>query len=88
MKTHYKLGKYHKVADHLYRYSATTKYYAVFKWDGKTKWIPLETTDRELAARRVKEEIAKYKKTDPKSSSWTMRELASLHLKVSCLLVD
>ena len=49
-KQHYKLGKYARVADHLYRYSATKKYYAVFKCNGKTKWVsPLNTTDRELA---------------------------------------
>ena len=32
---HYKLGSYSRVADHLYRYSATKKYYAVFKFGGK-----------------------------------------------------
>ncbi len=48
-KQHYKLGKYARVADHLYRYSATKKYYAVFKCNGKTKWVALNTTDRELA---------------------------------------
>ena len=63
-KQHYKLGAYHRVADHLYRYSATLKYYAVFKLHGKTKWVSLETTDRKLASRRVREEIEKYKKTD------------------------
>jgi hypothetical protein len=42
------------------------KYYAVFKFNGKTKWIPLDATDRELAGRKVKEGIAKHKKTDPK----------------------
>ncbi len=40
---HYKLGAFHRVADHLYRYSATKKYYAVFKQDCKTKWVPLNT---------------------------------------------
>src|SRR5881397_1650635 len=66
---HYKLGQYRRVADNLYRYSATKKYYAVFKANGKTKWISLDTTDRELATRKLKEEIAKYKKTDPKAST-------------------
>ena len=64
-KTHRKLGTYHRVADHLYRYSITRKYYAVFKFHGKTKWIPLKTTDRELAGRRLREEVEKFKRTDP-----------------------
>src|SRR6185369_1036639 len=55
-RQHYKLGAYRRVADHLYRYSANKKYYAVFKFNGKTKWIQLATTDRELAGRKVKEE--------------------------------
>ena len=55
------------------------KYYAVFKFNGKTKWIPLGTTDRELAGRKVKEEIAKHKKTDPKASTMTLKALLSLY---------
>jgi hypothetical protein len=55
MPQHYRLGEYHRVADHLYRYSATKKYYAVFKSNGKTKWIPLNTADRQVAGRKVKE---------------------------------
>ena len=58
-KRHYKLGAFHRVAEHLFCYSVTKKYYAVFKCNGKTRWISLKTTDRELAGRRVKEEIAK-----------------------------
>ncbi len=42
-------------------------YYAVFKCSGKTKWISLETADRELATRKLKEDIEKFKKTNPKS---------------------
>jgi len=78
-RDHYKLGKFRRVADHLYRYSATKKYYAVFKFNGKTKWIPLDTTDRELAGRKVKEEIAKHKKTDPKASTMTLGALLTLY---------
>ncbi|MGA2174408.1 MAG: hypothetical protein ABSH38_05430 [Verrucomicrobiota bacterium] len=40
-KAHYKLGSFSRVAQHLYRYSGTRKYYAVFKFGGKTKWISL-----------------------------------------------
>ncbi len=76
---HYKLGRHVRVADHLYRYSTTKKYYAVFKCNGKTKWVPLNTTDRELAGRKLKEEIAKYKKTDPKAGTMTLEALLTLY---------
>ena len=76
---HYKLGSFRRVADKLYRYSSTKKYYAVFKFNGKTKWIPLDTTDRELAVRKVKEEIAKHKRTDPKASTMTLAALLELY---------
>jgi len=66
---HNKPGKYARVADHLYRYSATKKYYAVFKCNRKTKWVALNTTDWELAGRRLKDEIGKHKRTDPKTST-------------------
>ncbi len=81
MKTHYKLGSYSRVADNLYRYSSTRKYYGVFKCNGKTKWIPLETTDREFASRKLKEEIAKYRRTDPKASTMTLEALIELYLQ-------
>src|SRR5262249_12991072 len=76
---HYKLGRYSRVADHLYRYSATKKYYAVFKCNGKTKWIPLNTTDRELAGRKLKEEVVKYKRTDPRVSTMSLEALLKLY---------
>jgi len=76
---YYRLGKYHRVADHLYRYAATKKYYAVFKSNGKTKWIPLNTADRQVAGRKVKDEVAKYKKTDPKASTMTLEALVALY---------
>ena len=78
-KGHHKLGAFHRVAEHLYRYSATKKYYAVFKCNGKTRWISLNTTDRELAGRRVKEEIARHRKTDAKASSMTLSELLAIY---------
>jgi site-specific recombinase XerD len=55
------------------------KYYAVFKRNGKTKWIPLETTDRELAGRKAKEEIAKHKSTDSRTSAMTLGQLLFLY---------
>src|SRR4030095_5212659 len=80
-KPRYKLGSYSRVAANLYRYSSTKKYYAVFKCSGKTKWIPLETADRELATRKLKEEIAKFKKTDPKASTMTLATLLEIYLQ-------
>ena len=78
-KQHYKLGAYHRVADHLYRYSVTKKYYAVFKTNGKTKWIPLNTTDREFADRKLREEIEKHKKTDAKAGTMTLETLLDIY---------
>jgi len=76
---HYKLGSFSRVAEHLYRYSATKKYYVVFKFGGKTKWIPLNTTDRETAGRKAKEAMAKFKKTDPAASTMTLYNLLGLY---------
>jgi hypothetical protein len=78
-KPHHKLGSFARVADNLYRYSSTKKYYVVLKRSGKTKWIHLHTTDRELANRRLKEELARLKKTDPKTSSMTLNALLELY---------
>jgi hypothetical protein len=77
--SHQKLGKYSRVADHLYRYSVTRKYYAVIKVAGKTKWIPLNTTDREIASRNLKVELAKLKNTDPQKSKMTLASLLGLY---------
>jgi hypothetical protein len=65
---HYKLGSYSRVAEQLYRYLATKKYYAAFKFGGKTKWMPLDTTEREIAGRKAREEMAKFKKLIPPSA--------------------
>lgn len=78
-KGHHKLGAFQRVAEHLYRYSRTKKYYAVFKANGKTRWVSLNTTDRELAGRRVKEEIAKHRKTDAKANAMSLSELLALY---------
>lgn len=77
--SHQKLGTYSRVADHLYRYSVTKKYYAVLKVAGKTKWIPLNTTDREIAGRNLKTEITKLKNTDPQKSKITLAALLNLY---------
>ena len=78
-KRHYKLGTFHRVADNLYSYSVTKKYYAVFKSHGKTRWVSLKTTDRELAGRRLKEQITTHRNTDPKAGTMTLTELFALY---------
>jgi len=88
VQKHHTLRRYRRVADYLYRYSATKKYYAVFKFNGKTKWISLNTDDRELAGRRVREEIAKFKRTDPKASSMALEKLLALYEQSIAGLAD
>jgi hypothetical protein len=78
-KRHYKLGTFHRVADNLYSYSVTKKYYAVFKSHGKTRWVSLKTTDRELAGRRLKEQFTTHRNTDPKAGTMTLTELFALY---------
>jgi hypothetical protein len=77
-KAHYRLDSFSPVVQHLHRYSATRKYYVVFKFGGKTKWMPLNTTDREIAGRKAKEEMAKFKKTDPAANTMTSENLLGL----------
>ena len=74
-KAHSRSGKFRKVAEHLYRYSANKTYYAVFKQGGKRIWKSLETSDRELANRRLKEELGKRGKLDHKSGKMTLEQL-------------
>lgn len=78
-KRHYKLGTFNRVADNLYRYSVTKKYYAVSKSHGKTRWVSLKTTDGELAGRRLKEEVTKHRNTDPKARAMTLTDLFALY---------
>ena len=51
----------------------------------QTKWISLETTDRELAGRKLKEVIGQYKKPVSDDSE---RKLAALHEKIGELTVS
>jgi len=50
-------GQFRKVGENLYRYSSNEIYYAVFRVNGKLIWKSLETEDRELAKRKLKEEL-------------------------------
>ncbi len=45
----------------------------------QTKWISLNTTDREIAGRNLKVELAKLKNTDPQKSKMTLEALLGLY---------
>src|SRR5437660_8175904 len=72
-------GRFRKVGENLYRYSSNDVYYAVFRSHGKLIWKSLETDDRELANRKLKEEIEKYRKVDPSLRNLTLEELLKLY---------
>jgi hypothetical protein len=62
----YRLGAYHRLADHLHRYSATREYYVVSKLHGKTKWFFRDTTGQKFASRNLR------KKIESKKRPWTV----------------
>ena len=59
----------------LYRHSVNDRYYAVKKVNGKRKERSLETTDRKIAERRMKEWIADLGKVDSEVEKTTLKEL-------------
>ena len=52
------------VGENLYRYSSNHRYYAVFRVNGKLFWKSLAPADRELANRKLKDELEKQGKID------------------------
>ena len=78
---HAREGKFRKVGQDLYRYSANKNYYAVFRIGGKQIWRSLETADRELAERKLKAELEKRGRVDPRSGKMTVEELLKLYEK-------
>ena len=76
---HKRLGEFRKVGQNLFRYSANRVYYAVFKVTGKKIWKSLETADRELAQRRLKEELGKRGMIEPRHAGMNLAELLSLY---------
>lgn len=72
---HSRAGEFRKVGENLYRYSSSGVYYARFRNRGKSIHRSLQTTDRELAKRRLQEEIDKAAKVDLKLSKLTLAEL-------------
>ena len=74
-------GVFRKVGECLYRYSSNGVYYARFKADGKEIRRSLETTDRDLARRKLAEEKEKERQIDRSQGKLTLRELCDQWLK-------
>ena len=66
-ETHSRGGEFRRVGENLYRYSSSGVYYARFRLQGKEIRRSLKTTDRELAKRRLQEDVDKARKINPKS---------------------
>jgi integrase len=75
MSQHPRKGEFVRVAENLYRYSASKKYYAVFRRNRKLKWQSLGTTDRELAKRKLKDTLAKAGMVDARQENVTLAGL-------------
>jgi len=69
---------FHKVAECLYRHESSGIYYALVKRSGKQFRRSLQTTDRQLAARRLTEFREKTRRLEParEGSRMTLGELA------------
>ena len=63
-RNHQRKGEFRKVGENLYRYSSNHRYYAVFRVNGKLFWKSLAPADRELANRKLKDELEKQGKID------------------------
>ncbi|MCL4180059.1 MAG: hypothetical protein KJ072_20215 [Verrucomicrobia bacterium] len=63
---HSRAGESRKVAENLYRYSSNGIYYARFRFAGKEIQKSLKTDDRELARRRLRDELDRAEKVDLK----------------------
>jgi hypothetical protein len=60
---------------YLYRHSVNDVYYGIKKISGKRKEHSLETTDRKIAERKLKDWLQNLDKVDPKASKITLNEL-------------
>jgi integrase len=76
--THSQSGEFCRVAENLYRYSASGVYYARFRANGKEVRKSLRTVDRSLAKRRLTEELENASKVDAKIGKMTLEELLRL----------
>src|SRR5947209_7640806 len=59
----------------LYRHTPSGRYYGVKKLKGKKKERSLETTDRKIAERRLKDWIADLERVDPEVEKTTLKQL-------------
>ncbi|MGO8926304.1 MAG: tyrosine-type recombinase/integrase [Limisphaerales bacterium] len=78
MKSHSRKGRFVRVAENLYRYSASKTYYAVYRRHGKLAWKSLKTTDAELAKRKLKDQVAKAGRIDARQARMTLEALLRL----------
>jgi integrase len=78
-EAHSRTGEFRKVGENLYRYSSNGVYYARFRSKGKSIYRSLKTTDRELAKRKLNDEIAQASKIDPKLARMTLAEILRLY---------
>src|SRR5215471_20080941 len=76
-----KQGAFQKVGECLYRYSSNGVYYARIKTGGKEIRRSLETTDRDLAKRRLKVFKEQQSQIDRSKSRITLAELCDIHLR-------
>ena len=74
-------GVFQKVGECLYRYSSNAVYYARIKVNGKEIRRSLETTDRDLAKRRLSALKDEQTQIDHSKSKLTLRELCDQFLK-------
>jgi integrase len=79
MSLHPRKGEFAKVAENLYRYSTNKKYYAVFRRQGKLKWKSLETADREIAKRKLKDVLALAGTIDARQENLTLAGLIATY---------
>jgi integrase len=78
-KAHTRAGKFRKVGQNLYRYTSNGIYYAVFRDKGKLKWKSLKTPDKEMAKRRLQDEVDKARRVDPNASRMSLSRLLELY---------
>ena len=79
MPIHERKGKFVKVGENLYRYSTSKIYYAVFRRNGKLRWVSLKTDDRELANRKLNTEITNVGKVDARHDHFTVEQLLEMY---------
>ena len=70
-----------KVAPCLYKYESSGVYFAHVRAGGKLHRESLETTDRQLANRRLADFRRKVSRIDPKLSKTTLKAMCDLYLQ-------